>query len=448
MNILLISVNTEEAPYPVYPLGMSTVASALEKGGHSVSQADMLYAKQNKSEYLDKKIKECSPDVIGISLRNIDNVDYFTSEQHWQLDSLRLLIEKIRLQTTAAIILGGGGFSIMPEKILEYCNADYGIVGEGELSFCILLEQLEKNEKISKIFKSDMRCKGVEMNSPLYDDLLLDFYAQESGVLNIQTKRGCPNNCLYCTYPMLEGRVVRPREIEAVIEDIKYIIHRHKGCEIFFTDAVFNDHNGHWLTLVEAMAKAGLVIPWTAFFEPTGLSKSELSLCMRTGLKAVEFGTDATSDATLKGMKKRFNFESVLSSTNLCNSLDLPSAHFVIFGGPKETEATLKEGLNNLDLLTNSLVFAFLGIRIYEESPLMRYAVNEGTIEPQTNCLQPRYYFSPHINEADATIIIKNHFRRNKLRIFPPEKGQEKIHALRNLGYRGVLWDQLVMRKK
>ena len=445
MKVLLISTNTEEAPYPVYPLGMSTIAGAIVQQGHIVRQADILYGQSvtTIADYIQQQIHDFHPEVIGLSIRNIDNVDYFTSEHHWQISSIKALIDIIRATSQAPIVLGGAGFSIMPEEIIEYTKADFGIVGEGELAFCTLLSQLAQNVPVPKLSKHTTRCFMSEMASPLYDSTLLDFYAHKSGVLNVQTKRGCPNHCLYCTYPLLEGGTIRPRSPEEVLDDISRLMHKHTQCEVFFTDAVFNDTHGHWLTLVEAMAKASICIPWTAFFEPRGLHKSEIKLCMQTGLKAIEFGTDAASDITLAAMKKKFTFEQVLESTAICQELGLPNAHFVIFGGPKETENTLIEGLNNLDRLNNSLVFAFLGIRIYPQSPLMQYAINEGTIQPDSHCLHPTYYFSPSISEGKASDIITARFKKNRLRIFPPEKGQEKVCALRQLGYRGILWDNL-----
>jgi len=140
-KVFLISSNTAVDPYPVYPLGMALVASALQAAGHHVHQFDFLAGDRPEAR-LQKALPEYCPDFVGISLRNIDNVDSLTSDRHWFLKEAKWLIENIRRLTDAPIIIGGPAFSIMPEDILDYIRADYGVVGEGERTFCELLDAL------------------------------------------------------------------------------------------------------------------------------------------------------------------------------------------------------------------------------------------------------------------------------------------------------------------
>ena len=138
-KIFFISSNLFTEPYPVYPLGMAVVASALAARGHKVRQFDLIV--EDKSEdRLQKAITEFSPDYIAISIRNMDNVDSLTPESAWSLSRDRHLVNHIRQITTAPIILGGPAFSVLPEKILDYIKADYGITGEGERLFCDLID--------------------------------------------------------------------------------------------------------------------------------------------------------------------------------------------------------------------------------------------------------------------------------------------------------------------
>lgn len=438
----------------MYPMGMSLVAAAVTRAGHLVRQADMLAWQEISSgqilakEKLQQELLEFCPQVVGISLRNIDNVDSFTSEDHWCLDKLRTLVASIRQTSLCPIILGGAGFSLMPQAILDYCQADYGIIGEGEKSLPALLALLEQGQKAPQLIQADTRCCGQELLSPLYDAALLSHYAQASGVVNVQSKRGCLKKCLYCTYPYLEGTTIRARDPHMVVAEIKELQRTVAFRELFFTDSVFNDKQGHWLHLVEAMAVAGIVVPWTGFFQPELLSREALALCVRTGLKAVEFGTDATSDITLQAMGKGFDFSSVVESSAICNTLSLPCAHFVIFGGPGESMESLYQGLKNLDRLENNLVFAFLGIRLYKDSPLMRYAVNEGSQKENAQTLNPVYYFSPRIEQQQATEAIAQNFAKKRLRVFPPSQGQLRMQAMRQMGFRGILWDSLIRFKQ
>ena len=81
MKVLLISANVTLSPYPLYPLGVSIIAAVLTKAGHEVRQADFL--QQNTSlEAIAGEAREFGPDLVGISVRNIDNVNLM-NEQHY-----------------------------------------------------------------------------------------------------------------------------------------------------------------------------------------------------------------------------------------------------------------------------------------------------------------------------------------------------------------------------
>ena len=447
-KVLLISSNTARDPYPVYPLGMAVLASALSAKGHTVCQYDFLVTNQSES-FLQNTLSEFEPDYIGISLRNIDNVDSFTSEEAWYVPRQRRLLELVRQASTAPVILGGAAFSLLPEEILEYLNADFGVVGEGEQALCDLIEAREKGDPFPKIVnRSSSPVAGSGIRGSLWEPHFVDFYLQESGMLGVQTKRGCPHHCVYCTYPQLEGRECRSREIEDVLDEICQL-HQDFGVNtLFFTDSIFNDASGTYLGIAEGLLSRGLGVRWSAFFRPHGIGSKELKLLKRSGLYALEAGTDATSDKTLKGLGKSFRFDDVLSFNQTCGELDLPVAHYVLFGGPDETIETLREGLRNLERLENSIVFAFSGIRVLPKTALYDRAVQEGVLGGDVPLLRPVYYFSPGIDRHSMNESIKVAFKGRLDRIFPPSEGLARLAAMNRFGHRGLLWDKLLQYAK
>lgn len=443
MRILLISSNMETAPYAVYPLGMAVIANALVAAGHTVRQLDCL-----ASSVIDVQIKnliaDFQPELIGISLRNIDNVDYFTSRDHWSLLAVKALICKIKEQTQVPVVLGGSGFSIMPDEILDFCGGDYGIIGAGEEHITFLAHEISRGNTPQKLLGAKGHSAASAIGNALYDSELLDYYTAKSGVVNIQTKRGCPKRCLYCSYPLLEGNSIRPRDPLHVIEEIQFLQKTAEFKELFFTDAVFNDKRGHWLTLMETMASKNVRVPWTAFFEPDNITREALRLGKRTGLKALEFGTDACSDTTLKAMQKGFTFAAAHASTQLCVAEKLPCLHFVIAGGPGETSTTLKEGMHNIATLPQCLVAVFLGVRILPGTPMQQRAIEEGIVAVGQSLLKPHYYFSPQLTEHEADTIIKNAFKGNRFRLYPPSESDFRMRFLQKNGNRGILWDSMI----
>ncbi len=443
-RIFLLSTNVTTEPYPVYPLGMAVIASALAAKGHELRQFDFL-ASGRSEDKLREALREFGPETICLSLRNIDNVDSFSMERAWYLALARAQVALIREVTAAPVVVGGPAFSIMPEEILDYIGADYGVAGEGELAVCDLVATLARGEKPPRITQGNAApLSGEGMAAPLYEQELIDFYVGQSGMVNLQTKRGCPHNCSYCTYPALEGNLFRVRDPEAVVDDIERIQRDHGVTSFFFTDSVFNDACGHYLKVAEELLRREAGIRWCGFFRPQGLGRAELSLLKRSGLYAVELGTDAASDATLKGLNKGLTFADVLAVNEACVAEELPCAHFIMFGGPGETMETLEEGLANIARLEHSVVFGFSGIRILPGTDLHAQAVREGVLEAGAPLLMPRYYFSPALDPEAMNARILASFQGRRDRIFPPSDGQEKLAVMHRFGFRGILWDKLI----
>jgi radical SAM superfamily enzyme YgiQ (UPF0313 family) len=423
---------------------MSVVAAALTAVGHEVDQFDLL-AEGWDFGVLRQRILKFAPLCVGLSLRNVDNVDSLTASKHWFLDEAREAVKNIRQCTSAPIVVGGAGFSLIPERILDYTGADYGIVGGGENAFAVLLAILEEGGSPQRLtVNGTQRASATEMPSALMKPEYVRFYLEGSGLVGVQTKRGCPNACCYCSYPLLEGHAVRCRDPRDVAEDLLRLQQDHGVRTVFFTDAVFNDAGGLYLGLVEELVRRDIGMSWTAYFQPRCLDRHTVRLLRRSGLIGLEVGTDAASDATLSGLGKGIDFAAAADFNAMCVGEGLPCAHFIIFGGPGETSDTLEEGLRNLSLLDPAVVFAFSGIRVHPRTRLHALAVEQGVIGPDADLLRPVFYFSPEVYPEAMNARLEQAFARRRDRIFPPERAQERMAVLHRLGYRGVLWDTLV----
>ena len=208
----------------------------------------------------------------------------------------------------------------------------------------------------------------------LYNKDILDFYLQHGNMAPVQSKRGCLNNCIYCTYPFLEGRKIRSRSHESVIRDIKVLTEEFGAKMIFFTDSVFNDKEGNYLGLLNEMKRQKVNVPWTGFITPGGLKESEVQLMKDTGLIAVELGADAATDTTLKRMGKSFTFKDISETCDLFDNFGISSALYYMMGGPGETKETVFEGIENIKSIKKAASFIFMGIRILPNTPLERLA--------------------------------------------------------------------------
>ncbi len=445
-RILLVSTNTCSNPNPVYPLGMAHVAASMIKHGHVVEQFDYLASGKNVHDLIDI-IKTFLPNITGISIRNIDNVDSISSDEGWFLKKVKDLVSAIKDVSLSPIVAGGPAFSLLPREILDYTGADYGIVGEGEILFPDFIRKMENGMDLPEItYPSGQMINGKQIISPLYNKKLVSYYFNKSGMVGIQTKRGCTHNCFYCSYPALEGNYFRYREPDAVVDDM-IILKKDFGVNsFFFTDSVFNDPEGRYMMIAEEILKNRLDIKWSAFFTPMGMDAKALKLMKRSGLYALEMGTDAASDHTLSGINKRFCFSDVIAVNKLCREAGLPVAHFVMFGGPGETQKTVHQGLDNLNKLEGSVVFAYSGIRILPGTVLYSKAVQSKICSRDDSLLKPVYYFSREIDPDDMNNFIKESFSGKRDRIFPPSIDDRKIKALNSMGFKGLLWDNLIKK--
>ncbi|MDR2935186.1 MAG: B12-binding domain-containing radical SAM protein, partial [Candidatus Adiutrix sp.] len=207
---------------------------------------------------------------------------------------------------------------------------------------------------------------------------------------------------------------------------------------------VFNDPAGRWRELLAALAEAGLPIRWTAFFQPTAWAPGDLELIRRSGAAGLEFGTDAASDTALAGLNKPFDFETVRLVQAECAAAGLPAAHHVVFGGPGETEASVAEGLANLERLENCVVFISAGWSVYPRTALFDLARAEGLVAVSGHLPRPVYYFAPGLDQAWLRAGLDRAFQGRRDRIFPPDRAWAASAALRRMGWTGPLWDTLI----
>jgi len=443
----LVSYNQCDYPYEVYPLGMAVVASALKNAGYTVYQYDCL--RQGSDEQsIAEFVRSSQTDFLGFSIRNLDD-DIDSSlklDNQLKIRQLRNMIKACRTVKPLTVILGGPAFSLMPEVFLKLSQADYGIVGEGETALLELVDNVlaGRSSEPIRFARCSQNNNHVSARGE-YPAELVSYYYQKSGVMNVQTKRGCPFHCSYCTYPVLEGNRFRFRDPLDVVEDIDRL-KTDFGCEnFFFTDSVFNDPAGKYREFLDCLIRRDLDIKWSAYFTPYGLSTDDISLCQKAGVTSIELGTDGTSDSTLAGLNKIFSWSDVVKANERITKAGIPCAHFVIFGGPGETYQTVAEGIANCRNMPGCIVFGSTGIRIYPGTEIRKMAVRENMMDPDVNLLEPIFYFSTGLDQSRVDRMIKQGWQKQHRLIYPPSRSRAIINGLKQIcGMKGILWDKML----
>jgi radical SAM superfamily enzyme YgiQ (UPF0313 family) len=448
MRVLLISPNTLTEPYPVYPLGLDYVAGALAPD-HLVRIADMNAVGDWDS--LGEIIRVFSPEVIGISLRNIDNTD--TTDPKGFVQEYQEATRVIRRNSDAILVCGGSGFTIFAEQILDALGADYGIVGEGE-RFALLLDAIENREDTTSIPGVITRQNRKWIPDPWNKVPVRDFhkghshlrfYLENGGMLNLQTKRGCNLRCIYCSYPHIEGRNLRlisPEEVAETALELQEV-----GAKYFFiTDSVFNSDFPHSIAVARALKRAGVTIPWGAFFTPTRPPDDYFRIMADAGLTHVEFGTESLSDTMLGSYRKPFLLDHVLYAHEAAVDAGLHVAHYFLLGGPGETPDTLDETFSNAVKLQKAVLFFFCGIRIYPHTELYNIAIKEGKISESLDLLEPVFYRANSIDKDEIVSLVQNQARDRPNWVIG-SGGEQTARVLSRMyehGYSGPLWEHLI----
>jgi radical SAM superfamily enzyme YgiQ (UPF0313 family) len=449
MRILLISVNRERMPYPVAPLGLAYIAKALKQGGHEVRAIDLCFSTDIEHD-LTRIVEDFPPDVIGISLRNLDNLTYPSSLSY--LPELEETVAIARRRTPAPLVIGGSGFSLAPLPLMRRVDLDFGVVGEGEGSMVELVGRLEQGASPQGI--PGVLIKGEDgfvpplplasFHAPDRSILDNERYLKEGGMANLQTKRGCPFDCIYCTYPLLEGKRCRMRGVGEVVQELKELQAEHGADYIYFVDDIFNYPADYTTALCREVIAQEVVVKWTAFVNPRFLTSALCALMAKAGCQGLELGIDTGSAKILKAYGKGFEKEDVARAARHCQEASLPFAVYLLLGGPGEDEATLQESFALMDRLSPTAVIVMQGIRIYPDTALQEIAVQEGLIARNDDLLEPRFYISPLIKSERLIETITEAAMARQGWIVPGLEINISVplmEGMRKFGLRGPLWE-------
>jgi radical SAM superfamily enzyme YgiQ (UPF0313 family) len=473
MHVLL--VNPNQVQPPVAPLAFDSIGEALRKRGIRVTLADLCRTAplaSHASEHLWQDVEGDSIDAILVTVRNLDDAYYFSQASF--LPRFRAVTQTLREKLGKPVILGGCGFSIAPEAILVFLEADLGIAGAQEADLLLLLASLHDPDAYPAIpglvWRDGERIRSNPPGPPTMEE---DFfsprrivknpaYLEAGGMVGLETKRGCPGICRYCVDPVSKGGRVFTKPLPYLIQEVESLV--DQGVNVFhLCDSEFNMPRDHAFHVCGALEQAGLSdrIRWFTYASPHGFDEALAFRMAEAGCAGINFGADHSHPDMLEALGRQHGADDLARTVEATRRAGMPVLFDLLLGGPGETRETLREAIDFCREIDVPRVGTNCGIRIYPGTPLSREVLRrgpltknpdlEGRLEGNEDLLYPLYFVSHEMGPGwqdyltslvrdDARFLLP--LKESKQANYNYNENEVLVKALRE-GHRGAFWDIL-----
>ncbi len=474
VRILCINPNREQMPWPVIPVGLCLVATALDAGGHEVSFLDLTF-ERDPARQVERAVRRHRPEMIALGIRNIDNCNF--EDPVFFLPRIReeVVVPLRTCAPGAILVVGGAAVNVCPGEITDYLGADYAVVGEGEDALPALARALESETDPSAIAGVLVRRKaralplsgprrgeppaGRAMNSEFvcgrwsraYRWVELRRYVAMGTPYPIQTKRGCALECSYCVYNEIEGRRYRLREPGDVADEIEDAV-AHGVKQVEFVDSTFNLPLSHARALCSELERRSLPVELSTMgLNPAGVTDELIFAMKRAGFSNLMCTPESASETTLASLQKGFGRKAIERTARALRDAEVPTWWFFLIGAPGETLDTVCETLAFCEehIPPSHLVLFSTGIRVYPGTPLERHCRETGWFSPDESLFEPSWYLSPSLDFdelyevlVEAAVAHPNWMTNADAVISPTFAGLMK-RGLRWAGLGGPFWQHL-----
>jgi len=475
---MLTLINTNRMVPPIGPIALDYIAAIAKKAGIDVEIVDLCLTDE-PLKVLRDHFATHNPQLVGISFRNTD--DCFWPSARWFVPDLAETIRGIRDMTDAPIVIGGVGFSIFAQRVVEYTGADFGIRGDGEQAIVSLVNELQRSKRFERVDGLVWRRNGeIYSNRPSWPTSLslptsrnqVDnlTYFNKGGQCGLETKRGCNRRCIYCADPLTKGPTIRLREPSEVADEVQSLI--AQGVEVLhLCDSEFNIPRKHAYAVCEAFNRRsiGRSLSWYTYMAVVPFDAELAKVMRKAGCIGINFTGDSACPSMLKTYGQAHLKDDLASAVRLCRDNGIKVMIDLLLGGPGETPETISQTVEFIKQIDPDCAGAPLGIRVYPGTQMANIVANEGPAETNPNIhrkysgpvdlFQPTFYISQELGPQPAR-LVKDLIAGDK-RFFEPtepaalqadESGQstdhnyndnmELVEAIQK-GRRGAYWDIL-----
>jgi radical SAM superfamily enzyme YgiQ (UPF0313 family) len=217
----------------------------------------------------------------------------------WTMNSIRAYEIADRFRERGVTVLMGGPHTFFhEEEAAEHCDAVGS--GEGEYIWPMMLEDAAAG-RLRRFYRADRPNNLERLSFPRYELINMQQYGRFK-TFSVQTSRGCPFKCEFCSERLYLGHTYRYRPTGDVVEEIKFT----GAKDILFADSNFAGNIAHTMELMEALIP--LRVRWSALWS-AHLCKNDrfMDLAKKSGLLHVNIGMESIDPKTLISMNKKVN---------------------------------------------------------------------------------------------------------------------------------------------
>ena len=381
------------------PIGLAYLSAVAKKKGAFVTGIDASGMNLNKSfkipEYklqgngleLNEVLSLIDPrtEIIGIS-------SMFSHEWPYIRDCINSTKERF---PNAKIIVGGEHATALPEYNLKDCKGiDYIVTGEGEETWSQIISKIKDKEPIDdldgiaylkdgKFIKNKFRERIKHIDDlpwPDWDNFKIEPYLDNAVSFGpgsgrnmpIMASRGCPYECTFCSNPLMYGRRYYLRQIDDLINQIKFYIMKYKITGLQFYDLTAIIRKDWVIEFCKKLKENGISLDWSL---PSGTRSEALDLevlkaLAQANLKYLVYAPESGSKESLKLIKKKIKLSHMTQSIKYAISQGISVRTNLIIGFPNERRIDLYK------TLYQQIKFAIMGV---EDVPTYYFNAYPGT---------------------------------------------------------------------
>jgi anaerobic magnesium-protoporphyrin IX monomethyl ester cyclase len=253
------------------------------------------------------------------------------------------------------VVMGGPHVTCLPDEALEH--ADYVIRGEGESPLMAFIDAFETHQDFSRVPGLSYICDGRSIHNPVQpfckdlDRIPFPDFSLLKGqlrkvarlrIIPIQTSRGCPFNCSFCSVTGMFGKQIRYRSTENIIEELRQ--YNQRGNFVFFYDDNFTADRNRAKILLNTMVNEQFKFQWSTQVRVDVAKDLEMvRLMKKAGCHTLFIGFESVNPASLKAMKKNQSVEDIEQTVRVLRKYRIHVHGMFVFGFDEDDPQTVKE---------------------------------------------------------------------------------------------------------